>query len=60
MRIGIVGSRDIKELDIGSYIGECDEIVSGGASGADTIAAEYASEKGIKLTVFLPEYTPKA
>ena len=56
MRIGIVGSRDIKELDIGSYIGECDEIVSGGASGADTIAAEYASEKGIKLTVFLPEY----
>ena len=56
MRIGVVGSRDIKELDIGDHINECEEIVSGGAGGVDTLAAEYARKKGVKLTVFLPEY----
>ena len=56
MRIGVVGSRDIKELDIGKYLKDCDEIVSGGACGVDTLAAEYANENGMKLTVFLPEY----
>ena len=30
--------------------------MSGGAGGVDTLAAEYARKKGVKLTVFLPEY----
>ena len=33
------------------------EIVSGGAKGVDTTAREYATENGIKLTEFLPEYS---
>ena len=42
--------------NIGEYIGDCDEIVSGGARGVDSCAAEYARNNGIKLTEFLPKY----
>ena len=57
MKIAIVGSRSITEVNIGKYISECDEIVSGGALGVDACAAEYAHKNGIKLTEFLPQYS---
>jgi len=57
MKIAIVGSRSITEVNIEKYISECDEIVSGGAQGVDTCAAEYAKKNGIKLTEFLPQYS---
>ena len=56
MKIAIIGSRSIHNVDIGRYITDCDEIVSGGAIGVDTCAAEYASTHGIKLKVFYPQY----
>lgn len=56
MKIAIIGSRSILSADIGAYISDGDEIVSGGAVGIDSCAAEYAKKKGLKLTVFLPEY----
>ena len=57
MKLAIIGSRDVS-VDISKYIAEePDEIVSGGARGIDTCAAEYASKKGIKLIEFLPEYS---
>ena len=56
MKIAIVGSRSIKIDDFGAYISENDEIVSGGAMGIDSCAAEYAKRNGLRLTVFLPEY----
>ncbi|MBE6577776.1 MAG: DUF2493 domain-containing protein [Ruminococcaceae bacterium] len=57
MKLAIIGSRSIHVDDIGKYIPKnTTEIVSGGAKGVDTCAAEYATELGIKLTVFLPEY----
>lgn len=56
MKIAVVGSRNITVPDIGRYIPRCEEIVSGGAVGVDTCASRYAEEKGIKLTVFMPEY----
>ncbi len=56
MRIAVVGSRKITVTDIGVYVSEADEIVSGGAVGVDTCAADYAKKNGIRLTVFLPEY----
>ena len=56
MKVGIVGSRDITVSDIGKYITEVEEIVSGGARGVDRCAEEYAKENGIRITVFLPEY----
>ncbi len=56
MKIAIVGSRDVIVSDIGRYISNAGEIVSGGAIGVDRCAAEYAKENGIKLTEFLPQY----
>ena len=56
MKVAVIGSRGILKSDIGTYISDKDEIVSGGASGIDTCAAEYAKKHGLKLTVFLPQY----
>ena len=56
MKIAIVGSRDCIIEDPDAYIPACDEIVSGGAKGVDTCAAEFARRNGIRLTEFLPRY----
>ena len=56
MKIAIIGSRNLQIRDLSPYVFEGDENVSGGASGIDTCAALYAKEKGLTLTVFLPEY----
>ena len=56
MKIAVIGSRNITSIDIDKHITNCDEIVSGGAMGVDSCAEEYAKAKGIKLTVFLPQY----
>jgi len=57
MKIAVVGSRSLTNIDIERYIlDDADEIVSGGACGADLCAAEYAVRKGLKLTEFLPQY----
>lgn len=57
MKLAIVGSRKIS-ADIGKHIPQgVSEIVSGGAAGIDTLAAEYARKNGIKLTEFLPDYS---
>ena len=56
MKIAVVGSRNIVIKDIGEYISNCEEIVSGGAVGVDSCTAEYAKRKGLRLTVFLPQY----
>ena len=57
MKVAIVGSRNLTNIVLSRYVLEdVDEIVSGGAIGVDFCAAEYAKEKGIKLTVFLPRY----
>ena len=56
MKIAVIGSRSITTVSIDSYISNAKEIISGGAIGIDTLAAEYAKRNGIKLTIFLPEY----
>lgn len=57
MKLAIVGSRNISNIDIASYIQQQPtEVISGGAKGIDTLAAEYAHRLGIKLTEFLPDY----
>lgn len=56
MKVAVVGSRSIFPTDLGMYISDGDEVVSGGAEGVDSHAAEYAKKKGLKLTVFLPQY----
>lgn len=57
MKLAIVGSRGIKDINLDEYILEnVTEIVSGGAKGVDQIAKQYALEKGLKYKEFLPEY----
>lgn len=57
MKLAVIGSRNVSVKNIGDYLPEgVDEIVSGGAKGADLAAAQYAREHGIPLTEFLPDY----
>ena len=56
MKVAVIGSRSIFTTDIGMYISDGDEIVSGGAGGIDSCAAAYAKKNGLKLTVFYPQY----
>ncbi len=57
MKIAVIGSRSLKNVSLENYLPpDCTEIVSGGAKGIDSLAAVYAEEKGLSLTVFLPEY----
>ena len=56
MKIAIVGSRNVVIGDLDRYISDADEIVSGGAKGVDSCAADYARRNGIKLTEFVPNY----
>ena len=57
MKVAVIGSRSLTVPDLGKYLPpETTEIVSGGASGVDTSAQEYAIANNIKLTEFLPEY----
>lgn len=57
MKIAIIGSRTLANIEIDAYIPEgVTEIVSGAAAGIDTLARDYAKRKGICITEFLPEY----
>ena len=56
MKIAIIGSRNIVVDNVSEYVSDGDEIVSGGATGIDSCAAEYAKNNGLKLTEFLPQY----
>ena len=57
MRVAVIGSRGLQVNDLGKYLpDEVTEIISGGARGVDTSARKYATEHGLKLTEYLPEY----
>lgn len=57
MKTAIIGSRNIKDIDLSLFIPKgTTEIISGGARGVDTLAKEYALSHGLKLTEFLPQY----
>lgn len=56
VKLAIIGSRGLV-VDVGKYIScvpAC--IISGGARGVDTCAAEYAAAHNIPLRVFRPDY----
>lgn len=57
MKLLIVGSRSISDIDISEYISEKAElIISGGASGVDTVAEEYADKNKISKLILRPQY----
>lgn len=58
MKIAIIGSRNLHVENLGQYLPQnVAEIVSGGAKGIDTDAENYANQQGLKMTVFLPDYS---
>ncbi len=57
MKLLVVGSRSIKECDLEKYIpSETTLIITGGASGVDTLAEEYADKKRISKLIMRPQY----
>ena len=57
MKLAIIGSRNLYVQNFEDYLpSNVTEIVSGGARGMDTGAAEYAKRKGMRLTEFYPDY----
>lgn len=57
MRVAIIGSRGLTVDNLGQYLpANTDEIISGGAGGVDTSAADYAKAHGIRLTEIRPDY----
>ena len=57
MKMLIVGSRCIKKFDLSEYIpNNVSLIISGGASGIDTLAEEYADTHGISKLILRPSY----
>jgi len=57
MKLAIIGSRSIEELNLDEYIKEKpDVVISGGAKGIDTIAWKWALKNNIKIIVHRPNY----
>ena len=57
MKIAIIGSRKINDIDLEKLVPkEATEIISGGAGGVDTLAERYAAEYRLPLTVYRPDY----
>ena len=58
MKVAIIGSRSLRVDDLSEYIPrECTEIISGGAKGIDSCAAEFARNNSLALTEILPDYS---
>lgn len=57
MKLLIAGSRSITDIDISPYIpAETDLILSGGASGVDALAEQYADKHKISKLILRPRY----
>ena len=63
MKLAIIGSRSFTDYDkmvilMRDFLGAIvvDEVISGGAVGADSLGAEWANDRGIQLTVFRPDW----
>ena len=57
MKLLIAGSRSIADFDLAPYISEeTDLIISGGATGIDSLAEKYADEHKISKLILRPKY----
>jgi predicted Rossmann fold nucleotide-binding protein DprA/Smf involved in DNA uptake len=57
MKLAIIGSRGINQINLDDYIEEKpDLIISGGAKGIDTIAWAWAVDNHLEICVIRPEY----
>ncbi len=56
-RVAIIGSRSIRSVDLSAYIpAEATQLISGGATGVDTLVEAYAHAHGIPIQVIRPDY----
>lgn len=57
MKLLIVGSRSINDLELSEYMPEETKlIISGGANGIDSLAEKYADKKRISKLIIRPDY----
>ena len=57
MKLLVVGSRSIEKFDLSPYIPKNVElIISGGASGIDTLAEKFADRNKISKLILRPQY----
>lgn len=57
MKLLVVGSRSIQKFDLSKYISsDVDTIISGGASGVDSIAELYADRHRLSKYIIRPRY----
>lgn len=57
IKLLIIGSRNIKHFDFSNYVPKSAElIISGGASGIDSLAEAYADEHRISKLIVYPNY----
>ena len=57
MKLLIAGSRSIKDFDLSDHIpSDTELIISGGASGIDLIAEQYADKHRISKLIIYPKY----
>ena len=57
MKLLVAGSRSITAFDLSKHIPiQTDLIISGGASGIDTLAEEYADQHRISKLILRPKY----
>ena len=57
MKVAIIGSRNLVNVEISKYIPEnTAEIISGGARGINTLAEAWADKNGISKIIIKPEY----
>lgn len=57
MIVAVIGSRSIKHVDIGKILPEgTTELISGGANGVDSLAADYAAKHNLPIRVLRPDY----
>ena len=57
MKLLIVGSRSVKKFDFSPYVSpEVDTIISGGASGVDSLAEEFADKNRLSKYIIRPNY----
>ena len=57
MKLLIAGSRSITMFDLTPYIpAEADTVISGGATGIDTLAERYADEHRLSKIIDRPQY----
>lgn len=58
MKVAVIGSRSIINVEISKFIPEgTTEIVSGGATGIDTLAEKWADNHKMSKTIVRPEYS---